>query len=316
MFDLIGIAKVSTFKLPKIKTPLKWLDNTIKLREDVKKIFPWAKSAIIVGLAYDNEIDANLVYHPDYMSISKYAMVREYHKVIPKKLKKLITILSDNVKSENPVRHKIHADIFPIYEKGYAQKALGGITGLNHLWHSPLGSFVLLGGIITSIKYSKLRKLYSSLLLKLIYPDSPFKHPHCAYQHTLCASCRMCIAACPTKALKPPHLQIHRCIGYLTAEHKGKIPRALQAKMKNILFGCDICQDVCLYNKLASYRLTKRQLIERFGKVIPRVWHISILKRMSVAGFYKAFAGTPVIRMRYYKFKDRVNFYVKQRRQA
>ena len=312
-FDLLGISKPLSFKLPKIKSPLKWLDNTILTRQDIKKIFPWAKSIIIVGLYYNTDFQKALSKHPDYMSISKYAILRDYHKIIPKKLKNLIKFL----KTQHTIfKYKIHSDSFPVFEKGYAIHTLGGTIGYNNLWHSPLGTFILLGGAITDIPPGVLEKLLIPDIKsyrRFIYQDSPFYNPFCSLPHAICPSCNMCKKACPTKALTP-FFRINKCIGYFTAEHKGKIPKSIQQKMKNILFGCDICQDICTYNKLINIKLNKKQLEKRFGKVINRAWHISVLKRMSAHGFYKAFSGTPVIRMRYYKFKDRVKTYIKTRK--
>jgi len=370
-FDIIGIAPVTNFDLPTIKSPLKWLDKTIYIRQDITKLIPWAKSLIIVGLGYNTNYQEELLYHPDYMSISKYAILREYHKVIPKKLKNLIhnnikpkiEALQKNTHNTNSklyffsnnkknvlsagrlkqksdstlhlndfykaktfitpiaknfkLKYKIHSDTFPVFEKGYAQIALGGMTGYNNLWHSSIGTFVLLGGVITNIPFDILQYLIApniKTFKSYIYADSPFYNPSWQLKHNICHTCNKCIKACPTKALAPGKFKLYRCIGYWTAEHKGKIPNAIQKQMKNILFGCDICQNVCSFNKLKNFTLTKKQLEQRFGKVIQRVWHIRQLQHFSVHGFYKTFAGTPVMRMRYYKFKDRIRWYVKERR--
>ncbi len=313
-FDLLGITSTKTFNLPKLHSPLKWLDKTIHIRRDIKQIFPWAKTILIVGLGYDTDFDDTLNLHPDYMSISKYAILRDYHKVIPKKLRALISFLQEELNTE--FKYKIHSDTLPVFEKGYAQAALGGITGYNNLWHSPLGTFVLLGGVITSLPLKTLKNVLMPNLAsyrRFIYESSPFWNPSFQLSHSICPKCHLCIKNCPTKALLPNKFILSRCIGYWTAEHKGLIPINVQKQMKNILFGCDICQNVCTFNRIKNFKLSRIQLEERFGKVLNRAWHISVLKRFSVHGFYKTFAGTPVMRMRFYKFIHRIKTYTRQR---
>lgn len=315
-FDLIGITSTKIFRLPKIYSPLKWLDKTITIRQDIRKLFPWAKSLIIVGLGYNTNYQQELLYHPDYMSISKYAILRDYHKVIPKKLRALINFLQNKLNTE--FKYKVHSDTLPVFEKGYAQASLGGITGYNNLWHSPIGTFVLLGGVITNLQLTKLKSILMPDLAnyrRFIYKSSPFWNPSFQLSHSICPKCNLCIKSCPTKALLPNKFILSRCIGYWTAEHKGLIPISVQKHMKNILFGCDICQDVCTFNRIKNFKLNRKQLEERFGKVSNRVWHISVLKRFSVHGFYKFFAGTPVMRMHYYKFKHRIYTYIRLRQE-
>ncbi len=317
MFDLVGISPIQKFNLPQnINSPLHWLNNTILLRNDIKQKFKWAKSSIIVGLAYNSAPDPFL-YHPNYMRISKYARLKAYQSVIFKKLRKLINVhfkpqLTES--QQDSLKLKIHVDTFPIYEKGYAQTALGGIRGLNNLWHSSLGTYVLLGGVISNVDFNTVQKIVfnKSFFKRVIFSDSPFKAPANAIKHNLCSTCSRCIQACPTSALWP-RFQISKCLAFWTTEYKRLIPSNIQKHMQNILFGCDICQDSCLYNQKVNFTLNDQQLHKRFGKVIRQIWHIRELKHMSASGFYKAFKGTPVTRMKFKKFKDRVNYYVHQR---
>jgi len=127
----------------------------------------------------------------------------------------------------------------------------------------------------------------------------------------MCKNCNKCIANCPTGALQGFKIVHAKCISYLTVETKGKIPDFLQKRMKNWLFGCDECQSTktCPFNNTFEKPLTNPQLALRFGKTIPKVLYFRQAQRISFHGFYKYFKSTPVIRMRYLKFKDRVEWY-------
>ena len=359
MFDLIGILGPTCFLLPKsVHSPMPWLDSTMDLRKDPLKILPWARSFLTVGLVYANKIDEALKRHKCYLRIADYAILRDYHKVLRNKIRHLVGfvkegldgILENRPPTQNPttknptstskfhLKYKIFVDSFPISEKGLAIATFGGTIGKNQLYHSALGSKILLAGVALNLPVATLQKILNKrTLVAFTYKHKNHPANPVAVAHSICYSCNLCVQACPTQALVPVTVQpkpqsraknttsakpvpsrlVHfkhaRCISYLTIENPRPIPHYLQRQMKNWLFGCDDCQDVCPYNKAKQITLTKQELEQRFGKVISPVLYTRKAARFSYHGFKKYFKGTPVLRQKYAVFKDRVGWYTKSR---
>lgn len=350
-FDLLGIVEPKVFNLPNIKSPLPWLNTSISLRQDIRRLIPYAKSIVMVGLIYGRRVN-KFRLNKNYLIIADYAALRDYHRVLRHKLNSLALMIQENlstlreysdkketslVSNFNGIQHdggnssfdfkyRVFADSFPIYEKGYALSALGGTFGKNNLYQSFLGSKVVLGGLITNLSIDILRLLLEHIHAEnsLLYTDIYKKHRayhvykkrHALldkqYSQNLCSKCTACFNSCPTGALQPgKSFNATKCISYLTIEAKGFIPDFLQSKMQNWLFGCDVCQDSCPFNAKYQVYLTRKQLELRFGKVIPNVFYWRSLRRFSYHGFYKYFAGTPIIRMKYKRFRQRISWYVK-----
>lgn len=166
---------------------------------------------------------------PDAGYVSRYALGRDYHKVLRKQLQKL----ADRIESEaGPFGYRAFTDSAPVMEKPLAEKAgLGWIGKHTNLINKSEGSWFFLG------------ELYTDLPLPV---DTP------AADH--CGTCRSCIDACPTGAITGPYqLDARRCISYLTIELRGAIPEALRPLMGNRIFGCDDCQAVCPWNRYARH---------------------------------------------------------------
>jgi epoxyqueuosine reductase len=163
--------------------------------------------------------------------LSRYALGRDYHKVMRQRLKQLGERLEARVATTH---YRLFVDSAPVLERGFAQKAGLGWIGKNTLLiHPQAGSLFFLG------------ELFTNLPLPI---DAPFDSQHCG-------SCSACLDLCPTKAFVGPHvLDARRCISYLTIELKGSIPEELRPLMGNRVFGCDDCQLVCPWNKFT--RLT------------------------------------------------------------
>ncbi|MDD5571721.1 MAG: tRNA epoxyqueuosine(34) reductase QueG [Bacteroidales bacterium] len=164
----------------------------------------------------------------DSYIISKYAHGKDYHIVIKNKLEKLLDFINKNICKTNSMAS---VDSAPVLEKALAEKAGLGWRGKNTiLINKTSGSFHFIGEIITD--------------LELDY-DKPAEN--------LCGSCNKCIEACPTKALIKPHvLDARKCIAYLTISSKKNIPEEFQGKLNNRIYGCDICQDICPWNKFSK----------------------------------------------------------------
>lgn len=159
--------------------------------------------------------------------IARYAQGRDYHKVIKKRLHDLCDALA----AEHPSAvFRAFVDTAPVMERELALRAgLGWIGKHTLLIHPRLGSYVLLGGVMTTLEITE--------KAATIEPDH-------------CGTCTRCIDACPTGAITPYSVDARRCISYLTIERRGEIDESLQAKMGEWIFGCDVCQEVCPHNSV------------------------------------------------------------------
>lgn len=206
---------------------MKWFEKTIEKRIDPSLVLSNAKSIIIFGLNYYIKIEH--LNDKSSGKISKYALSKDYHNVMDKKLQSM----TDFLKSVHPQgSYLFYSDTGPIMEKVLAQKAgLGWIGKNTNLINRKNGSFFFLGCIVTDIE--------------LVYDKSETGH---------CGSCTKCINSCPTQAIKEPYiLDSNKCISYLTIEYKGaEIPSEFKGKFSEWVFGCDICQDVCPWNKFSK----------------------------------------------------------------
>jgi epoxyqueuosine reductase len=160
--------------------------------------------------------------------ISRYAWGDDYHEIVGKKLRALCTVLQK--KAADSFEAKLYVDTGPVLERVYAQHAGLGWQGKNtSLLDTELGSFFFLGVLVTNLALA---------------PDAP--------PADQCGACTLCLEACPTGALVAPYvMDARRCISYLTIELRDSIPEELRAPMGRHVFGCDICQDVCPYNRKA-----------------------------------------------------------------
>lgn len=213
--------------------------------------------------------------------ISRYALGRDYHKVLRARLKKLAEKVREEI---GDYGYRVFTDSAPVMEKALAEKAgLGWIGKHSNLLDSKTGSWFFLGEI---------------------YVDLPLPIDIPATNH--CGSCQKCIDVCPTQAIVGPYqVDARLCISYLTIELKGVIPTELRSKMGNRIYGCDDCQFVCPWNKFAQTskepdftpreQLTDRTLLELFnwtetdflknteGTAIRRIGYESWLRNIAVA---------------------------------
>lgn len=237
-FNLIGI--ISPFKTKYKKELLSyiekkqyhnmtWFSNNIEKRLNIEKAFKGLRSIISLASYYDI-LNKNINKEAEQV-FSLYALINDYHTIMVKQAEYFI---KDLIKKSNlSMRYKIYTDTGPILEKEIAQRAGLGFIGKNSLIINPeLGSYLFLTEILL---------------------DIPIDFENKAI-HNNCGTCNICIEACPTKALLPYTLIPERCISYLTIEYKGIIPDNLKKMMKNRVFGCDICQEVCPYNKSSGIK--------------------------------------------------------------
>lgn len=210
-----------------------WIPRSLPLRKDPQCVHPNTLSIISVKWPYwhaDQGQSRITLGDPNKAYIARYALGRDYHKSMRQQLKKLGQRLADAVPE---LRYRVATDSAPLLEKALARDASLGWIGKNTLLLDPLdGSQFLLGEILTD--------------LPLPASDQPPLRDGCG-------GCSACITACPTAAITGPReLDARRCIAYWTIEHRGPIPEQWRSAIGNRIFGCDDCQLVCPWNRLAG----------------------------------------------------------------
>jgi epoxyqueuosine reductase len=200
--------------------------DAVRRREDPRNIMPEARTVLVVAASYVG--GSRPAPPPLHGRVSRYAWGEDYHRWLLKQLKELVGILTEKAPDSRRVR--TYVDTGPILERAWARRAgLGWIGKNTNLIHPKLGSYLFLG---------------TALL------DVPVVGPHPDPVTPSCGSCTRCIDACPTGALVSPGvLDARRCLSYLTIENRGPIPEEFRPALGDRVFGCDICQDVCPWNR-------------------------------------------------------------------
>lgn len=202
-----------------------YMERHFDLRLDPRLLVPGARS--VVSLAF-NYYTPPQQQDPDAPKLSTYAYGRDYHKVVKQRLKPLIAFMQEQF---GDVAVRAFVDSAPVLEKAWAQRAgIGWLGKHSNLIRQQQGSFFFLCELITDLELA---------------PDAP------ATDH--CGTCRRCIDACPTEAIIAPYqVDGSKCISYFTIELKGAIPEAQRGTFNDWVFGCDICQQVCPWNRFST----------------------------------------------------------------
>ncbi len=225
-----------------------YLAEMLEERLDVGRLLPGAKSVIVVADQYaargaaEHEADVGVAEGV----VAKYARGRDYHTVIKKRLH----ALCDRLREEYPsAKFRAFTDTGPAMEREHAMRAGIGFIGKHTLMIEPrLGSYLLLGGVATTLDMGwsgKEKEKGTSGEAPETWASKPM--PLRGTDH--CGSCTACIDACPTGAITPYKVDATRCVSYLTLERRGVIDASLHAGVGNRLIGCDVCQDVCPFNR-------------------------------------------------------------------
>ncbi len=238
-FDLVGIARADA--PPDLAFFAEWvgrgyggemayLTSQVARRSNLRAAFPWARSVLCAGLQYDTPHPYSTASPASQGWISRYAWGDDYHDVMKAMLDRVVERLRAEA---GPFEARAYVDTGPIAEKAWAAAAGLGAWGKNTcLLHPEHGSWFFLGEVVTDL-------------------DLPADAPRA----DMCGSCTACLDACPTGALAAPYvLDATRCISYLTIEVKGGIPDEHREGVGRHVFGCDICQDVCPWNRKRRHR--------------------------------------------------------------
>jgi epoxyqueuosine reductase len=243
-------------------------------RASLSRVAPWARSVVVCAINYNTDHPYSTEIHePKRGWISRYAWSREdYHDAVLRRLKQVEAALHESVRNSQPeLVTRSYVDTGPIVERVFAKYAGAGWIGKNTcVINQKIGSWLFLGVILTSLELT---------------PDMPAPDR--------CGTCSRCIEACPTDAILEPYkLDSNRCISYLTIEKRGSIPEDLRAGMGHHVFGCDICQDVCPWNRKAP-ATNAPEFSPREDLVNPALeW----LAEMSAEEFREKFRGSPIRR--------------------
>jgi len=279
-FSFCGIAKAEFLKeeAPKLEYwlnqqmhgKMQYMENHFDKRLDPTKLVEGAKSVITLMYNYYPKEEQRA----DSYKISKYAYGEDYHKVIKKKLLELVVFLEDKI---GEINCRVFVDSAPVLERAWAQKSgLGWIGKNGMLINKQQGSFFFLAEIILDVALDD---------------DSPVKD--------YCGSCTACIDACPTEALLPNKVvNGSKCISYFTIELKDElIPNEVKGKFNDWVFGCDICQDVCPWNRFSLahkepkfkaddklLNFSKHEWKEITEEIFQEIFKKSAVKRTKFAG--------------------------------
>ena len=252
-----------------------YMESNFDKRVDPRKLFPGAKS--VISLAYNYFPTENQNPDSSY-KVSNYAYGRDYHKVIRKKLKEFLAELSTEF---GDIAGRGFVDSAPVMDKAWATRSGVGWLGKNsNIIHPKKGSYFFLAEIITDLA---------------LEADPPIKD--------YCGTCTRCIDACPTDAIESPYVvNGSKCISYLTIELKDSIPREFHNKMEGWIFGCDICQQVCPWNRFSSPSSeTDFDAREPIKEYSDKDW-----EELTEELFEEHFRGTPLKRAGFEKLKKSV----------
>ena len=251
-----------------------WMAHHGSKRSRPAELVPGTLSVISVRMDYfpPDSVDAEmLLNHPERAYISRYALGRDYHKVLRQRLEKFAQQLQAEIGSFG---YRVFTDSAPVLEKPLAVKAgLGWMGKHTNILSREAGSWFFLGEI---------------------YTDLPLEETGSVSDH--CGQCRACIDVCPTQAILAPYtLDARRCISYLTIEHQGSIPLELRPLLGNRIYGCDDCQLICPWNRFAQTS-PEADFAVRNGLDSAR---LSELFQWRESDFMRKLEGSPIRRIGY-----------------
>ncbi|HVU13256.1 MAG TPA: tRNA epoxyqueuosine(34) reductase QueG [Phototrophicaceae bacterium] len=277
-FNLVGVTRAEPS--PQLDAYFRWIDAGMHgsmsymaradrqaRRRDLNLILPGVRSLIVVGLDYRAYVPDELLRDPARGRIASYAWGIDYHDLITPRLETLAREIGGSA--------RVYVDTGAILERSHAHQAGLGFIGKNTmLIHPRRGSFFFLGEILTDLEADTY--------------DAPGRT-------TMCGSCTRCLNACPTDAFPQPHvLDARRCISYWTIEHKGWIDRDLRSRLGNWVYGCDVCQEVCPFQRFVPETNERAFHPADMARVAPRLLDLLAL---DVDAFNRQFGASPIQRI-------------------
>jgi epoxyqueuosine reductase len=282
MFGVVSLKEEASYKyydkwLTESKhAQMHYMEKNKHIRKQPKLLFPQADKAIIVGFSYS----LDKTYHDTNAAIqvAQYARFRDYHKILKQKATKGFNLFLEKNKITN-ISFRVTVDSAPILEKPLASRCSKGFIGKNTLFiHPQKGSFFLLAEILTNLDLDCDKKQHVDNTKR---------------DKTLggCGTCKRCQIHCPTNALDADYkLDARKCISYYTIEHRDTIPINYWKYLGKSIFGCDICQQVCPYNKKIEYN---KNLDYLKIKSLPSLSQIALMSQPEYELFFSA---TPMTR--------------------
>ena len=285
-FDFCGISKAEFLEeeapllerwlLENRHGKMAYMQNYFDKRLDPRQLVPGAKS--VISLLYNYYSDEKQVeFSP---KVSKYAWGKDYHFVVKEKLKELVYFIEGNI---GAIDGRVFVDSAPVLERAWAKKSgLGWIGKNTNLINKQSGSFFFIAEIISDLE---------------LISDGPIED--------YCGTCTRCIDACPTEAIIEPYVvDGSKCISYFTIELKDEIPSDVRGKFDDWIFGCDVCQDVCPWNRFSKHHHEKQFTMKKeLSEMNAESW-----TEITEDVFKKIFSDSPLQRTGFKGIKRNLNF--------
>jgi epoxyqueuosine reductase len=253
-----------------LQADMEWMVRNEEKRKDPALVLPGVRSIVCVAMNYYVDVK-----HSDDQrtgKISRYAWGDDYHELVGSRIEQLASWMEEEFPA---CRTRTYVDTGPIMEKAWAQRVgIGWIGKHSNLITQDRGSWVFLGEVLTTLELS---------------PDQP------ATDH--CGTCTLCIDACPTNAIVEPYVvDSHRCLSYLTIEHRGEIGEEFRDSLNGWIYGCDICQEVCPWNQRFAAETQEPGFHPRDHAISPVLdgW-----AEMTAEEFQSMFKGSPIKRTKH-----------------
>lgn len=287
-FDLVGFAKAEELSgeyahlerwvRNKYHASMEYIPRNMAKRKDVKSILPEAESVISLGMNYYAE--GSFSGGDGLGKVSRYAWGKDYHLIIWEKLE---SFLDDLEKIDSEFKALEYVDTGPVMDKAWAVRSGLGWMGKNsNVISQNYGSWFFITTIVTNYEFDY----------------SPMITDHCG-------SCRACIEACPVKAIADEYIiDSNRCISYLTIENKVEIPEEFKGKLENWIFGCDVCQDVCPWNKKFAVLTREEDFLHWNNKELS----LKEIENMDETEFKNRFETSPIYRTKLKGLKRNAKF--------
>ena len=296
-FDLVGFAEYSELHKEveylhewlqnKFNAGMSYMERNLEKRKDVRLILPEAKSIISLGMNYYTGHEHSNA--EDFGKVSRYAWGKDYHLIIWEKLDQLIRQLRE---IDHTFEAKTYVDTGPVMDKAWAVRSgIGWLGKHSNVISRRGGSWFFIATVITNYDFT----------------TSPIVN-------NFCGSCTACIDACPTSALVQDYVvDANKCISYLTIENKGEIDKSLSGKFDNWIFGCDICQEVCPWNKKFSTETNEKEFHPKEGN---EEIALESVENMSEESFKQKFAESPILRTKLKGLKRNAEFLLKKENES